>query len=54
MSVSVGDGGSTEVDHSFDRNCDCVVPLAVDLRAARESVAASLQLTFVVCWAVCL
>ena len=54
MSVSVGDGGSTEVDHSFDRNCDCVVPLAVDLRAARESEAASLQLTFVVCWAVCL
>ncbi len=54
MSVSVGDGGSTEVDHSFDWNCDCVVPLAVDLRAARESEAASLQLTFVVCWAVCL
>ena len=54
LPVSVGDGGSTEVDHSFDRNCNCAVPLVVDLRAARESEAASLQLTFGVCWAVCL
>ncbi len=54
MSVSVGEGGLRELHHSFDSNRDCVVPLAVDLRAARESEAASLQLTFVIRWAVCL
>ena len=54
MSAFVSDGGRTEVDHSFECNCDFMVPLPVDLRVARESKAASLQLTFVLCWVVCL
>ena len=31
-----------------------MVPLPVDLRAARESDADELQLTFAICWALCL
>ena len=54
VSASVGDDAHAEANRSFEWNCDCVVPLPVDLRAARESKAASLQLTFVLCWAVCL
>ena len=53
-SASLGDGESEEIHHSFDSNPHCVVPLSVDLRAARESDADELQLTFVICWAVCL
>ena len=54
MSASVSDGGHTEVDHSFECSSDFKVPLQVDLRAIRESNAESLQLTFVLCWVVCL
>ena len=54
VSASLGDGESKEIHHSFDSNPHCVVPLSVDLRAARESDADELQLTFVICWAVCL
>ncbi len=47
------DGEPKEFHHSFDSNPHCVVPLSVDLRAARESDA-DLELTFIICWAVCL
>ncbi len=53
-SASLGDGESEEIHHSFDSNPHCVVPLSVDLRAARERDADELQLTFVICWALCL
>ncbi len=54
VSASLGDGESKEIQHSFDSNPHCVVPLSVDLRAAYESDADELKLTFVICWAVCL
>ncbi len=53
VSASLG-GESEEIHHNFDSNSRCLVPRSVDLRAARESDADELQLTFVICWAVCL
>ena len=53
VSASLG-GESEEIQHNSDSNSHCLVPLSVDLRAARESDADELQLTIVICWAVCL
>ena len=54
LSASVGQTELSELHYSLDSNDDCVVPLMVDLEAVRGNQAASLQLTFVICWAVCL
>ncbi len=53
LALASFEGESDEIHHSFDSNPHCLLPRSVDLQSVRESDA-ELQLTFVICWAVCL